>query len=91
MAEDFYKIFKVGVDDKTISSLDAAAVAIASVKALSQQLKDSNEVIASLQKQIEDLKITESRIQKIEDFMKKSSIFKTTPREIKRSTDQDSE
>lgn len=69
MAQDFYKIFKVGVDNKHISSLDAAAVAIASVKALNKKLKEKDEEIAALQTQIEELKKVEARIAKIEAFM----------------------
>ena len=91
MAQDFYKIFNVGVDNKHIAALDAAAIAIAGVKALSKQLKIKDDEIALLQKQIEEFKVTEERIQKIEDFIAKSSIFKTSPREIKASRYQDSE
>lgn len=69
MAQDFYKIFKVGVDNKHISTLDAAAVAIASVKALHHKLQEKDKEISSLQTQIEELKDMEQRMTKIETLL----------------------
>jgi cell shape-determining protein MreC len=48
MAEDFYALFKIGVDNKSISSLDTSGVALAAVQALKKQ-KDQE--IASLRNQ----------------------------------------
>lgn len=91
MAQDFYSIFKVGIDDKTISALDAAAVAISGVKALSEQLEEKDAKIKALEEKIEELKKIELRVLELEEFMKKASIFTTTPNEKRSSKYQDSE
>jgi hypothetical protein len=48
MAQDFYKLFKVGTDDKSISSIDPAGIAL---KAIQEQQK----IIDAQQKQIDAL------------------------------------
>lgn len=55
MAQDFYNLFKLGVDDKGISSIDPAGIALIGIKELSNtvdQLKNENE---ALRKSIEAL------------------------------------
>lgn len=91
MAQDFYKIFSIGINNKIISSLDAAAVAISGVKALNEKLKEKDKIIVDLKKQIETLKMLETRMGKIEDYMKKTAIFKVFPNEKRASKSTDDE
>jgi len=42
VAQDFYGAFRVGEDDKSISTVDAAGVAFAAIKALHKQLNEKN-------------------------------------------------
>ena len=63
MAEDFHALFNVGVDNRSISSLDTSGVALAAVKSLHQENKqlkaDTDQAlakIADLQHQIDELK-----------------------------------
>ncbi len=64
VAEDFYKAFGLGTDDKGISTVDPAGIALAAIKELSNQneemkhsIKKQNEVITQLQKRIETLEM----------------------------------
>lgn len=59
MAQDFYNLFAVGQDDKTISSIDPAGVALAGIQQLvkeneklKKQLADQLKMIKALQKAI---------------------------------------
>jgi hypothetical protein len=58
MAQDFYKIFGVGTDDKTISSLDPAGVALVAIQALNEKTKE----IDDLKTQLEELKALVNRL-----------------------------
>jgi hypothetical protein len=58
MAQDFYSVFGVGSDDKTISSIDPAGVAFAAIQELSKQneeLKSQNEEINTRLNELETL------------------------------------
>lgn len=55
MAQDFYSVFGVGSDDKTISSIDPAGVAFAAIQELSKQNEE-------LRSQKEELKIQNEKI-----------------------------
>ncbi len=48
MAQDFYAAFKVGEDDKHITSIDEDGVALAAIKALHARDADAHEAIATL-------------------------------------------
>jgi hypothetical protein len=91
MAQDFYSIFKVGVNNKTISALDAAAIAISGAKALSTKLEEKELKIKELKKEVERLKNIESRVIALEEFIKKASIFSVTPNTKESSNFQDSD
>lgn len=56
MAQDFYEAFNVGSDDKHISPLDAASVAIAGVQALAKEVRKRDEQLAARDKEVASLK-----------------------------------
>lgn len=56
VAQDFYRIFHVGNDDKTISTIDPAGIALAGVQGLHQQIKDMQAEIDSLKAQLQHQK-----------------------------------
>lgn len=51
MSQDFYKLFGVGNDDKTISTIDPVGVALSAIKELNKKIKELEE----LKMQVEDL------------------------------------
>mgnify|MGYP001547526099 CR=1 FL=1 len=53
MAQDFYQAFGLGKDEKHIASLDMAGVALASIQALQQQVKEKDRIIERNNNQIE--------------------------------------
>ncbi len=53
MAQDFYELFGVGVDDKSISTLDPSGIALAAVQALYAKSKELDE----LKSQLEELRV----------------------------------
>jgi hypothetical protein len=53
MAQDFYNLFKLGTDDKTISSIDPAGIALAGIQAQQKLISDQKEKIASMEKILE--------------------------------------
>jgi hypothetical protein len=58
MAQDFYSVFGVGSDDKTISSIDPAGVAFAAIQELSKQneeLRKQNEALNTRLNELEKL------------------------------------
>ena len=57
MAQDFYRLFNTGNDDKTISTIDPAGVALVGVQQLKSEIDD-------LKKEINDLKKIITRLQK---------------------------
>jgi len=63
MAQDFYKSFDLGNDDKHISTIDPAGIALVSIKALKQENDELNKklnnqqlLIEQLQKTLEEIK-----------------------------------
>jgi hypothetical protein len=52
MAQDWYAAFRVGANEKTISSSDMNGVALASFKALNEQLEERKDEITDLKTQI---------------------------------------
>ena len=55
MAQDFYKLFGVGEDDKRIATIDPDGVAFAAIQGLSEELKDRDVKIEAQQKQLNEL------------------------------------
>ena len=48
MAQDFYALFNVGVDDKRISSIDPSGVALVAIKALNDKIAEQQKTINEL-------------------------------------------
>lgn len=63
MAQDFAAAFGVGDDDRTISGVDAAGVAIAAIQGLHQLLSEREREVRALRMQVESLN---SRLEAIE-------------------------
>lgn len=65
-AQDFKSSFGLGVDDKTISSVDEAGVALAAIQALNQKLEEESKAkdakIAQLERSVADLKELMNRL-----------------------------
>ncbi len=53
MAQDFYAAFEVGLDEKSIATVDADGVALAAIQGLNQKLETEN---SELRKELADLK-----------------------------------
>ena len=60
MAEDFYKIFGTGTDDKYLSSSDVSGVALIAIK----------ELIREIEAQQEEIKLLENRVAELEQLLK---------------------
>ena len=56
MAQDFYAAFRVGEDEKRISTVDADGVAMAAIQGLYQIVKDKESEITDLKKQMTTLR-----------------------------------
>jgi hypothetical protein len=56
MAQDFYSAFKVGEDEKSITTIDADGVALAAIQGLHSIVEEQKAVIAEQQATIDDLK-----------------------------------
>jgi hypothetical protein len=56
MAQDFYNLFKVGVDDKSISSLDPAGIALRAIQEQQKQIDFLKQQISLMTTAIEKLK-----------------------------------
>ncbi len=56
MAQDFYSAFKVGENDKTITTVDADGVALAAIQGLNSIVEEQKAVIAQQQATIDNLK-----------------------------------
>ena len=55
VAEDFYKLFGLGIDDKGISTVDPAGIALAAIQEQQRIIEKQNELIIQLQKRMEAL------------------------------------
>lgn len=64
MAEDFYKQFGLGTDNKSIGVQDLAGVSIAAVKELDEQLQQKNEQVKALQTEVNQLRATQTDLEK---------------------------
>ncbi|MEO0312071.1 MAG: hypothetical protein RIQ89_1728 [Bacteroidota bacterium] len=56
MAQDFYKAFGLGTDDKHISTIDPSGVSLAAIKALNEKVEAQQLMIEELIKEIKELK-----------------------------------
>lgn len=56
MAQDFYKLFNVGVDDKSISSLDPAGIALKAIQAQQEEIDSLKQQLSEMKMAIEKLK-----------------------------------
>lgn len=64
MAEDFYGQFQLGTDNKSIGVQDLAGVSIAAVKELDEQLQQKNEQVKILQTEVNQLRATQTDLEK---------------------------
>jgi len=55
MAQDFYAAFNIGMNDKTISMVDADGVALAAIQGLNQKLEEQKTANMELNKRISQL------------------------------------
>lgn len=54
-AQDFYEVFGLGNDDKSISTVDPAGVALAGIKELIQENRELRDLISQLERRITEL------------------------------------
>ena len=57
MAQDFHKLFNVGVDDKSISSLDPAGIALKAIQAQQEEIDLLKQQINLMKTEIEKMKL----------------------------------
>jgi hypothetical protein len=74
MAQDFYSIFRLGTDDKMISTIDLDGVALVSIQALYQMSLEKDKQIEQLTQEIEDLRasnaVLQERVEQLEKLVK---------------------
>lgn len=56
MAQDFFRAFGLGGDDKRIHNIDAAGVALASIQALYRMVLEGEAEVRDLRRQVEELR-----------------------------------
>jgi hypothetical protein len=56
MAQDFYRLFSLGSDDKSISTIDPAGIALIGIQQLVKENQDLKTKMTDMQKQIDELK-----------------------------------
>ena len=56
VSQDFVKAFKVGMDDKSIATVDADGVALAAIQGLNQLVQEKDARIARLERELEAIK-----------------------------------
>ena len=62
MAQDFYKIFNVGNDSLSISTIDPAGIALVAVKELNAKLEKQNQSIQYMQQVIDSLRTANTKL-----------------------------
>jgi hypothetical protein len=70
VAQDFYATFGVGSDDKTIASMDAAGISLASVQELYRRAREQQEEIGRLRARVEELEGQKARIEELESLVR---------------------
>jgi hypothetical protein len=73
MAQDFYSTFRLGTDDKTISTIDLDGVALVSIQALYQMSLEKDKQIEEQARKIEEL---EARLAALEKLVQELSAKK---------------
>jgi hypothetical protein len=71
MAQDFSSVFKVGENDKTISTIDPDGIAFAAIQGLYAELKDRDAKIERQQQQLTQLQRQFDQQQMTIDALKK--------------------
>jgi hypothetical protein len=66
MAQDFYKQFGLGADNKHINTVDADGVMVASIQALNSLVLEKDAKIQTLEKRVSQLESLEARLTKLE-------------------------
>jgi hypothetical protein len=56
MAQDWYRTFGIGTDDKTITFLDEGGVALSAIQGLNQKLEEKDARINAMEKELSELK-----------------------------------
>jgi hypothetical protein len=65
-AQEFYRIFKLGTDDVSISTIDPAGIALRAIQELNEQLQQKEAIIQALQAEVDQLKRLEERVDALE-------------------------
>ncbi len=68
MAQDFHASFRLGGDDKYITTVDADGIALAAIQGLYRELQGKNAKIEGQQRQMETL---EARVERLEKLVSK--------------------
>jgi hypothetical protein len=66
MAQDFYSTFRLGTDDKTISTIDLDGVALVSIQALYQMSLEKDKKIEQLTKELEELRQKAAQLEELQ-------------------------
>ena len=56
MAQDFYRLFEVGYDDKTISTIDPAGIALAAIQELYKRNQELESELAEMRRMMRELR-----------------------------------
>jgi hypothetical protein len=75
MAQDFYKLFNVGVDNISISSIDPAGIALIAIKEQQKQMEEADRKYKSMMKLIEKMQMEIDALKK-----KNKAITSKTPK-----------
>ena len=73
MAPDFHELFQVGENDKMISTIDPAGIALAAIKELyliQQRLNEELEKVKDLEKKLDELEILKQELAEIKEQLK---------------------
>ena len=65
-AQDFYRIFKLGADEVSISTIDPAGIALRAIQELNLQLQEKEAMILALQDEVDQLKHLEGKVDALE-------------------------
>ena len=57
MAQDFYAAFKLGTDERRISTIDPAGIALVSIKAMNDKVERLERTVNTLVSELEEMKI----------------------------------
>ena len=80
VAQDFYQLFQVGTDDKTISTIDPSGIALAGIQGLYHKLQEAEQQKQEMTKQIDQL---QERLDKLEKAIESAGQKKVKKRSIK--------